>query len=194
MSEIAKVAMTLFARDGFSEVTVDQIADEVGISPRTFFRYFATKEDVVFHQDQRLQARLVRALEARPATEGPITALRESYLATSTVADADRAEVLAFSHVRTATQALKDRANGARAFGNPELVALVAARMGIDPDRDPRPAIAVVAMGSVASMAFQRWIDGGGAGNPADAIREALNIIEGGLTDPNRVVGKRRRS
>lgn len=47
-SEVAAVALDLFTRDGFDATTVDDIAAEAGISRRSFFRYFESKNDVVW--------------------------------------------------------------------------------------------------------------------------------------------------
>src|ERR1700757_2546143 len=91
-SEIARVAIRLFAARGFDAVTVDEIATEVGISARTFFRYFGSKEDVVLQFQRRLNERLIDAFEAQPADEGAVTALRNAYISTSTVAPEDREE------------------------------------------------------------------------------------------------------
>jgi AcrR family transcriptional regulator len=187
--EIARVAMQLFARDGFTEVTVEQIADEVGISPRTFFRYFATKEDVVFHDDQRIRRRLVRALAARPKSEGAVTALRQAYLATSSVAPADREHVVMQSRVRNAHEPLRARGHGLQSFGDPQLVEMVAGRMGVDPARDPRPETIVVAISSVASAAFSRWVDGGGVGDASVQVAAAIELVERGLGSSDRAVG-----
>jgi AcrR family transcriptional regulator len=46
---IARTALELFLRDGFDASSVDTIAAAAGCSPRTFYRYFGTKEDVMFH-------------------------------------------------------------------------------------------------------------------------------------------------
>src|SRR5688500_11186488 len=91
--EIAQVAMRLFGERGFDDVTVDEIAAAAGISSRTFFRYFATKDEVVLQYQRRIQERLVEALAGRPAGEGPVTALRQAYLHTSRVAPEDRERV-----------------------------------------------------------------------------------------------------
>lgn len=60
--EIHEAAVDLFERNGFDETTVDEIATAAGVSPRTFFRYFPTKEECVlfdrFGFEQALDARL----------------------------------------------------------------------------------------------------------------------------------------
>ncbi|HJL47163.1 MAG TPA: helix-turn-helix domain-containing protein, partial [Polyangiaceae bacterium LLY-WYZ-15_(1-7)] len=63
---IAEAALALFERDGFEAVTVDQIVERADVSPRTFFRYFATKEDAAFPHWAERQA----AFEARLAEAG----------------------------------------------------------------------------------------------------------------------------
>lgn len=47
-TEVAEVALDLFASQGFSATTVEEIAAEAGISRRSFFRYFDSKNDVVW--------------------------------------------------------------------------------------------------------------------------------------------------
>jgi AcrR family transcriptional regulator len=60
-------ALRLFAEKGYAHTTVEEIADAAAISPRTFFRYFPTKEDVVFWDEY---APLVPdRLESRPDDE-----------------------------------------------------------------------------------------------------------------------------
>src|SRR5215470_412440 len=60
-------AFRLFAERGYTETTVEQVADAAAISPRTFFRYFPTKEDVVLWDEwDPLVADL---LDARPDDE-----------------------------------------------------------------------------------------------------------------------------
>ena len=63
-TEVARVAVRLFDRRGFDAVSVDEIARRAGVSRRTLFRYFPSKEDLVFHGHDRLVGRL-RELLAR---------------------------------------------------------------------------------------------------------------------------------
>jgi AcrR family transcriptional regulator len=62
--EIARAAIELFTRDGFEATTVDAIAAEAGCSRRTFYRYFGSKEDVLFQDLPTAFERLREVLEA----------------------------------------------------------------------------------------------------------------------------------
>lgn len=78
-SRIALAAEELFVAKGFEETTVDEIAAAVGMSQRSFFRYFASKDEVVLDSLERLGEELSARLEARPADEPEWDSLRHSF-------------------------------------------------------------------------------------------------------------------
>src|SRR5262245_57721104 len=71
--------MRLFVEQGFDATTTTQIAEEVGISNRSLFRYFATKEDLVLGHLTPQGEVVASALAARPARESPWDALRAAF-------------------------------------------------------------------------------------------------------------------
>ncbi|WP_460406725.1 TetR/AcrR family transcriptional regulator [Actinophytocola sediminis] len=73
-----ETALRLAVARGLDGVTVEDIADEVGVSRRTFSNYFANKEDAVLHADRERTRRLLELVRDRPATEHAWTALRHS--------------------------------------------------------------------------------------------------------------------
>lgn len=76
--ELGEVALRLFIQRGFAETTIEDIAEAAGISRRTFFRYFETKEDVVLWRLRYSSEQMGAALEARPADEPPLLAVRNA--------------------------------------------------------------------------------------------------------------------
>src|SRR3954468_18995122 len=64
-AEIADAALDLFERQGYDATTVDQIATAAAVSPATFFRYFATKEDVLFADEEPSAKTLTELVAAR---------------------------------------------------------------------------------------------------------------------------------
>jgi AcrR family transcriptional regulator len=178
--ELGHVAIRLFVEHGFDNVTVDDIAAAAGSSPRTFFRYFATKDEVVLDYERRLQARLLVALRSRPPNEGPVEALRQAYVETSHVEPAERGRVLQLGRVLENAPALRARVAGERIAEDIALAEHLAERLGAQPD-DARVRVMVASMGAVAETEFRTWVRGGGKGDPAKRISEALALLEGGL-------------
>ncbi|WP_424934642.1 TetR family transcriptional regulator [Amaricoccus macauensis] len=78
-ASIAAHALALFDEKGFDAVTVDDIAAASGISRRSFFRYFPTKEDVVVAGHAAFGERIIEAVKARPRDEDVWVSLRRGY-------------------------------------------------------------------------------------------------------------------
>ncbi len=77
---IADAALRLFAERGYEETTIADIAAAADVSPRTFFSYFPSKEDVVFAEvDERL-AEVREGLANRPPGETPLESMRRIVL------------------------------------------------------------------------------------------------------------------
>lgn len=78
--ELTRVGLELFLQQGFANTTIDQIVEPLGISKRTFFRYFATKEDMVFEWQAEMTPAFVDELNSRPRGETPFKAISETLL------------------------------------------------------------------------------------------------------------------
>ncbi len=73
---LVKAAQDLFRKQGYEATTIEEIAELASISRRTFFRYFPTKEDLVFpQQESRLQG-FMMLLETHRPEETPFETLR----------------------------------------------------------------------------------------------------------------------
>ena len=77
--EIAETALALFAREGYDGVSAETIAEQAGISLRTFYRYFTGKDAVLSPIVIDGIEELTERLAARPATESLATALDNAY-------------------------------------------------------------------------------------------------------------------
>ena len=81
---LLETALRLFASRGYSAVTVEHIVQEAGVSRSTFFRYFDTKDAVLFHHSaQALDDMLADFTARRRAGTGRRSALRQAILAAS---------------------------------------------------------------------------------------------------------------
>ncbi|MFD0556930.1 TetR family transcriptional regulator [Stackebrandtia endophytica] len=78
-AQITKTAEELFLANGFDETTVEEIAAEVGMSQRSFFRYFTSKDEVVLTKCEQLGDDLIGYLRSRPLDESEWDSLRRIF-------------------------------------------------------------------------------------------------------------------
>ncbi|MEU0374634.1 TetR family transcriptional regulator [Streptomyces sp. NPDC006283] len=172
---LVRVALELFTSQGYERTTVDEIADAVEVSQRTFFRYFASKEEVALAVQEVMESHYVAALRRRPAQEGPFDALRNAVFASwDSIGEAVEEIVPVDLHMRSfqmieSTPALL-AAHMRRSTETEEALArLIADREGLDVDTDPRPRVVVAAFSGVMRTTGRLW---GQSGDPTlEAIR-----------------------
>jgi AcrR family transcriptional regulator len=157
--EIARAAWELFAARGYEATTVADIAREAGISRRTFFRYFESKEDVVVETSDTLAEDVLLAFEQRPAQEPALVAIHRALrpIVEARLADAAqwRAIITLLRESRTLRRALLER----HARMEERLAALLARRSGADPATDPTPALLAFVTRALLDTAFNVWYD-----------------------------------
>lgn len=160
---LVQVALELFEQRGYDEVTVEEIADAAVVSPRTFYRYFGTKEGVLYDgQDDQL-ALLREAITSHPADEPPLAAVQAGVLVLARHATGTAELSLRRSRISASTTSLGEYQRGALLpRWSDALVAAVAERLEVDPELDARPGllagIGIAVMASV-EQTFRR--DGG---------------------------------
>ncbi len=86
---IYDAAIDLFAVKGFDETTVEEIAQAAGVSRRSFFRYFASKDDLLAQSVVSYAKALVEAIAACPAAASPPEVVRETVLSTARLTAAE---------------------------------------------------------------------------------------------------------
>lgn len=178
---IHDAAFDLVYRHGLSGTTIEIICDRAGVAPRTFWAYFASKEDAVINRDPDQPGVMRDALLARPEGEDPFAALRsvlESYVS-GRLDDADKA-VRRHELIRREPSLM---AAVAAQFDDIEraLVSAVADRLGLDVDSDLLPSVLVMAACGACKLAVQRWADRNGEMTFDDLFDAALTRLAEGL-------------
>ena len=177
--EIERIAIRLFLEHGYDAVSVDDIAAEAGMSGRTFFRYYATKDEILRRYQSGLNAALLDAFTAQPAAAPALQALRSAYATTSTVAEPDRERVRALGQLLATAPAVHARAVGERLLDD-SLTREFARRSGAQPS-DLRCAAVLAAVSAAAQVGWNRWVTGDDRSDPAVAVTAAIDAL--GLSD-----------
>ncbi|WP_328909991.1 TetR family transcriptional regulator [Streptomyces sp. NBC_00234] len=170
-------ALELFTTQGYERTTVDEIAEAVEVSQRTFFRYFANKEEAAFAVQTMVESRFLTELRQRPAAETPFEAMREAVLCSwRSIGEAIEALIPVDLHMRTyrmieSTPSLLAAHMRRGVVLEEEIARLIAGREGLDLESDPRPRIAVAAFAGVMRVAGQQW------GQGDDTSMESLRAL-----------------
>jgi AcrR family transcriptional regulator len=178
-AEITSVAMRLFLEQGFEHTTIDQIAATAGISRRSFFRYFGTKEDIVLGDLAKQGVIVQAALEAIPVSMGPWEALRAA-LDSVHALEVDPAVTLKISKMMYRTPSLRSRSIEKHLHWQELLVPNIRRRLGIPGDEENPAAEAIVASAiACLDIAGEIWTRGDGAADLAGLYDAAVRAVRG---------------
>jgi AcrR family transcriptional regulator len=178
---LRQAALKSFARKGFANVTVTELAAEAGVTERTFFRHFPTKEAVLFQDYETQLEWLAEALAQRPASES--------------LFDAVLASVAAFPHdlevVRQAATARTELISADQIAGHLRVVQSSFADVLTEfvKNRNPDMAnidLATEVAGSVLAAALvvgvENWGRNGCVGDLGSIVAASLDLIRCGLS------------
>jgi AcrR family transcriptional regulator len=173
---LVSAAHRLFLSQGYGRTTVDEIAAEVDVSQRTFFRYFSNKEEVALAVLADAEDYFVATLRERPASENPLQALRSSIVLAwrdlSDTGPSDTGITAALELIRLIEETPTLLAAHLRRITEQErlIAELIARREGLDPAVDLRPRVLAAVFGGVLRSAHLAWSSGRSAPGPEGMI------------------------
>lgn len=169
--EAARVALHRFATVGFDETTMDDIAAELGVGRRTLFRYFASKNDLVWGDFDWVLDRLRGEFDAVDPATPLLPALREAVVASNTYPDEALDDLRIRMTLITTVPALQAHSMLRYAEWRAVVAEFAARRLGLAPhDLEPL-AIGHAALGASTS-AFTYWVT-----NPHLDLTEQLHRV-----------------
>ncbi|MBK3576348.1 TetR family transcriptional regulator [Streptomyces sp. MBT65] len=179
-AQIAETAMTLFVANGFEQTTVDQIAAAVGMSGRSVFRYFPTKEDMVVGHMDEIGDRLAEALAACPLDEDAWTALRHAMQPHLDELTAHADSNVSVARMLDATPALRPSLLNKRARWAEALLPNIVRRLrGPTRTRELRARAIVSSALACLNVAVDEWARAGGTQPIDDLLDTALTAVRG---------------
>jgi AcrR family transcriptional regulator len=177
---LRRAALKSFARKGFANVTVTELAAEAGVTERTFFRHFPTKEAVLFQDYETQLEWLAEALAQRPASESLFDAVlasvaafphdlevvRQAATARAELIDADRIA----GHLRVVQSSFADVLTEFVRNRNPDM-----------PNIDLAAEVAGSTLAAALVVAVKNWGRNGCVGDLGELVAVSLDLVRSGL-------------
>lgn len=173
-----QAALRRFEANGYEDTTVDQIAADAGVSRRTFFRYFDSKEAVVFAKQPELVARFQALVD--DAGGGGFAAVRDAFLGLANAFAHDRRTAICVQSIIDSSPSLT-AADVARDLEWETVVTEVLLRSpGAAADEDRARWMAGAIVGMLRAM-LRDWRRNETEGDLPEMARETLELLERGF-------------
>ncbi|HKT06048.1 MAG TPA: TetR family transcriptional regulator [Rugosimonospora sp.] len=175
--ELADAALRLLAAQGFEQTTVEQIVAAAGVSRRTFFRYYQSKEDVVVQVLTAAGEEMCAELRARPAAEPVAVALRHALTGFIAKAVEHPGKTRQITRLMLETPTLLARFLERQAALQADMAGSLGRRSGLDPGTDLRPALTAGVALAAFQTALRRWAYAEPGGDLADLVDQAFAMV-----------------
>ncbi|MBB3138295.1 AcrR family transcriptional regulator [Rhizobium pisi] len=170
LERITDSALRLFAADGYEATTLDAIAEAAGISRRTFFYYFSSKEEILAAWQKGLPEAFRTAVLAEAADQPPLDAIRNAHL--KLMANLDAGQAMVIDRILRSNEQLR-ASNQSKYLQMEQTTFEVLCEMW--PQISPRKArmLAMISIGALR-LAIDGWMEEQGRRPLADCVREAF--------------------
>jgi AcrR family transcriptional regulator len=170
----------LFAEQGFDRTSVDEIAAAAGVSRRTFFHYFGSKEDVVLSRHDDFERALVEAIRTAPPEAPLLQVAGQAVIAALGTFDPD--EVALLERLKRDTPALRARDHGKYERLERSIAGALADRSGASPD-DLRTRLDAMLVTGMLRVGGSGWVSAAAAGVAVEEyVRQLVSSLGHGLS------------
>jgi AcrR family transcriptional regulator len=173
---IAEAARELFTGQGYEQTTVDAIAERAGVARRTFFRYFRSKDDVIFPDHDRIAqvtSAYLESLEAVPALRAGCSGVRIIF---SSYVDEPAVSVQRYRLIRS-VPALRDREIASVSQYTRLFAGYLRRRLGDGPGAALTAEVAAAAVVAAHNQVLREWLRDGGRTDPFPALDCAFDWV-----------------
>lgn len=176
LDRIASAGLKLFIQHGYDSTTLDDIAEAAGISRRTFFYYFKSKEDVLLAQDRSNFMEALRpAILAEPTEARPLVVARKCMLAV--VSKYETSESIKVDQLLRSTEVLRLRKEAHFVELEHELADAFFTKWPAAARRDELRVAAMIVMGTLR-LALKSWRESEGKSALADQLARGFDLLE----------------
>ena len=176
-------ALKLFASQGYDTTTIEEVAEKAGVSARTFFRYFPTKESVLYLHERLWFQSLTETFLGQPRALNDVEALKATLVELASEFLPKRRALQLYTRVLASSTTLRGRQQDRYEEDIEEIARAVAVRRGV-----PAPDEACFLLGAVSLMVHRRaldaWIDDGNIDLGARVAQEFEILAEEFGQDP----------
>lgn len=174
---LVSAAFELFAEHGYDGTTIDDIVRQAGVGRRSFFRYFPTKEEVVFPDHESALANMVGYLEEGAQDPDPIGRVcGAARLVMRMYAENAEFSVRRYMLTRK-VPALKAHETAVVRRYERALAAYLERRLAALPDGGVRAHTVAASVVAAHNYGLRTWLRSGACGDVAAGIDQALNLV-----------------
>ncbi len=173
---LQQAALELFAQDGFDTTTTDDIAERAGVSPRTFFRYFATKESALFVGEYSWFQTFTRTFHTQPKSMSDLEAAKEVLIGLAPGMVPGRRSLKLYEQAVSSSPALRGRVQDHIAENIRHLAAAVGSRRGAAVPDEACMLFATVVL-ITHRRAISRWLAGPARADLGEIIADEFALL-----------------
>jgi AcrR family transcriptional regulator len=169
-------ALVLFATDGYDRTTAEAIAKHAGVSARTFFRHFATKESVLFFGEDDFYRLFIDELAVQPKNLSELAAIASAYIAVTPSIEGIRGRFKQYRQAIATSSALRGQEQSYRDNHVADVAKAVARRRGQRRVDNSCRVVAEVGT-TVFELAVSDWVAGPARTKLATTVADRFQLL-----------------